>query len=379
MLLKSIVRSNVENSRTMKRLVEEVDSLKRSKHSRKRKRRSNTSCSTSSSDESDVPLKKRADPTKISLKVAPKKHSANLSIHKNPESKKGKTYAPSTSGNVSAKNSLSNSAKGKFISLETYSHEDEFPLSEPEDIEQAMQDDESSILEAGNLSQEEESEEPEDGIDLPLLGCSNSPNWMPTKSYMDWFNKAADVELNSDEIESIAAAYKSSDEIDSHFSPAKLPTSIMPNLTRAETYKQKLMYKAEHSYSLALKPLMTVLPKLTHDKETLSQVTSAIQLICSGNLQLNRLRRSSFTQTLNMNNNLRQSLLSNPVTHQELFGIEFEKALDNAIKANSLKSKLLNSDKSILEKFILQHQEKKTPKIPTSISLRSLNIMSALN
>ena len=362
MLLKHLVKSTKENTETVKALVNDMYEMKREKANYKNRSERSSSIISSRSGYSNTPSSNITyKSAAVTTPGCPKlRDSALASIEDSGRSKTASHSRPSirdlassssdndnsreispprrkiprTDGNNNpAKNNLTNAMKGKTkrgpISLSHYNFEEDFSPSEAADIERAI------------LDPDVADDSDEDSLDLPLLGDVPSPNWVPNENSLKWFLKASDLELNSKETDMIYKKYKSSEDLEEHFSPAKIPSSLWNSIkaNKSEHYKQKMLFKSQQNYTCAIKPLLDVLSNIPRqDKKSIENLTTAIQLISNGNLNLNRLRRSLVVPYIKKD--LRTPLLATRVTHNHLFGTQFDKAAETAIKESSSSSKI---------------------------------------
>ena len=162
--------------------------------------------------------------------------------------------------------------------------------------------------------------------EIPILGSKPPPCWVPPEKVFDWFLKVADMELNDTQFKELEAEFLSSDDVSTHFEPARLPSVIWDCIKtkRGENYRQRSAFKIQNYVCTALKPLLSVMGSLdSTDKTNRKLLASAIQLLVSSNLQMNRFRRS--LSLTNVKPEYRKKLLAQPLTHTELFGSDFEK------------------------------------------------------
>ena len=120
-----------------------------------------------------------------------------------------------------------------------------------------------------------------------------------------------------------------------------MPTTLWDTIKvcAAETYKQTIAFKAQNLTYMATMPLLSVLSDSDpNDLGSRNKISTAIQLICSANLQLNKFRRSMISPFLKKD--LKRSLLSHPVKHDNLFGHDFAKVTDQVIKEQTATNKL---------------------------------------
>lgn len=176
---------------------------------------------------------------------------------------------------------------------------------------------------------------------LPIISNETNGNWHISEDTLQWYQTVADLELDEEQILNLEELYSSSDNIAEEFVPPKVP-SVFWNKIRhnnVELYKHKSVMKSQKLTTLAVKPLLSVLDKMDRNDPNVSMIASSIQLICSANLQLSRLRRASTVKF--MKNDFKSELFSLPVTHRDLFGTDFEAAADQAIKAQNSSQKVL--------------------------------------
>lgn len=229
--------------------------------------------------------------------------------------------------------SSKNTSKGKSLAQlagsveedeESYSHEEEF--SALGELEMAM----------SNRS-------PSSGVPpepLPVIGNAPSPTWSPSSHVFDWFLTVADINLKKENLDEISEQYKPSDQVADHFHPPKLPEPVWQNVKSSSQYfGQKVVYQAQEYLLTALKPMLSVLEDPSIPTNSKAKISAAIQLVCSSNLQLNRYRRAMSSPHLNKD--VRKSILSIPVKHNSLFGDDFHKSVDEAIKLQASTSKAL--------------------------------------
>lgn len=180
-----------------------------------------------------------------------------------------------------------------------------------------------------------------------VIGGPANCSWEVPKDVFDWYLKVADVELKSDDLKSLKDLYTPSEESSSHFCPPRVPPSIWDNLksSSAETYKHKTCFSAQQCVYTAIMPLLSVLSSLD-DKDSVNKdrITGAIQLLCTSNLHMNRFRRALASSSVKRD--LRKSLMSAPVTHDNLFNKDFSKSVDEALKMRTATRKLLQPYRS---------------------------------
>ena len=188
--------------------------------------------------------------------------------------------------------------------------------------------------------EEEESEdEPEKDESFDVLGGPKKGLWTPSKKALEFYLKAADIELKPDLIKEIKEQYAAEDDLDAHFCPPRFPPSLWATVqsSQADIYRLKSLFKVQDNLFLSLKPLLDCLA--VAEGESKSKIIQAIQLISSSNLLLNRFRRSTIAPHLK--NELRKQVLSLPVTHDSFFGQDFCKATDNLVKEQSAIEKVV--------------------------------------
>ena len=218
--------------------------------------------------------------------------------------------------------------------------------ADPEGIlEQLLAQDSDEIEYSEEEEEEDSSKEKEDAAasdsdDLEVLGGDPEASWNPDKKVLDWYLKVADIELKPENLKKLKEAYKSSSDHESHFSPPRFSPGIWNAITsgssHADSYRLKTINKAQDKLYLALKPLLSVLSKCNKGQK--SELTSAIQLLCSANLTLNRYRRATCTPYLKKE--IRKQMLSLPVTHDALFGPDFTKYSDTVLKEQAALQKV---------------------------------------
>ena len=175
--------------------------------------------------------------------------------------------------------------------------------------------------------------------ELEILGASNEPVWNPPKNALEFYLKIANLELGKQVVKDLAANFKSSDEIDSHFTPPKFPEPFWAAVQSSppDSLKLKSIFSVQETLFLSLKPLLEALeesPK--HLKEKISQ---SIQLIASTNLSLNRFRRATIAPYLKRE--VKKNLMSLPVKHDAFFGEDFNKVSETLMKTQASVEKFL--------------------------------------
>ena len=182
-----------------------------------------------------------------------------------------------------------------------------------------------------------------DDSDFEIMGGQKEGSWAVSKKVMKWFNKVADIELEKPELDELKKSFLPSEEEAHHFQPPKLPLSMWQNITgssnHADAYRLKSVHKAQEGLYLALCPLLSALDSC--EKSIRPSLTSAIQLVCSSNLLLNKYRRASVASYIKKD--IRKHMLSLPVTHDNLFGKEFEKTTEGVLKEHAVLNKVLQN------------------------------------
>ena len=183
-------------------------------------------------------------------------------------------------------------------------------------------------------------------FDIPVLAAKPLHSWEAPKRSFEWFKRIADSELSEGDLEDFMKDFVPAKEVGKHFDPPKLPNSIwsrikFQNSCSDELFKQRSIMKSQKFQTSALMPLLSVLESLKPSDPNQKLVASAIQMICSSNLQLTRFRRTSVAKFVK--SELRQPLFSQPVTHLHMFGAEENKSAKKVIKTQATSfSKVLN-------------------------------------
>ena len=188
-----------------------------------------------------------------------------------------------------------------------------------------------------------EEEYADEDSDLEVMGGHKEGSWSVSDKVMAWFDKVADIELDKEKIEELKKKFDPSEEDAHHFVPPKLPLSLWQSISsgsnHADSYRLKSIFKAQESLYLALCPLLTALDSC--EKSLRPSLTSAIQLICSSNLLLNKYRRASVSPYIKKE--IRKHMISLPIAHDSLFGKEFEKTTEGVLKEHAVLNKLLHN------------------------------------
>ena len=179
-----------------------------------------------------------------------------------------------------------------------------------------------------------------------MLAAKPCHSWEAPKRSFEWFKRIADSKLSEGDLEDFMKDFVPAKEVGKHFDPPKLPNSIwsrikFQNSCSDELFKQRSIMKSQKFQTSALMPLLSVLESLKPSDPNQKLVASAIQMICSSNLQLTRFRRTSVAKFVK--SELRQPLFSQPVTHLHMFGAEENKSAKKVIKTQATSfSKVLN-------------------------------------
>lgn len=235
--------------------------------------------------------------------------------------------------------SVINPSKGKSVNpvQPQYSTDDHDPFVHEEEAsalggwEQAIYNEDSMCHESIG--------EPEEVF--PIIGGTAPPNWQPDDPVLQWFLKVADIDVKGEDFASIKEQFKHSEELSDHFTPPKLPEPLWRNIlasSQSQAYRHKSIFVAQDYLFTAIKPLLSLLAETTNP-EARNKITTSIQLICSSNLQLNRFRRA--TSALSINHDVRKSMMALPVKHNQLFGPDFTKSVEEAVKLQASTQKAI--------------------------------------
>ena len=178
--------------------------------------------------------------------------------------------------------------------------------------------------------------------DFPIISGESQPTWSPEPRTLAWFKKIADMELKQEQVDSILNDFIPPENLNEHFTPPVLPTSIWNQIkseSSSDIAKQRVVFRSHKLISSSLMPLLSVLESLDGDDPNQKLVASAIQLLCSSNLNLSRYRRSYVSKYVKPE--MKQALLSQPVTHQHLFGSDFDSSAEIVTKSQSSFQRLL--------------------------------------
>ena len=188
------------------------------------------------------------------------------------------------------------------------------------------------------------------GLDLDIIGGSEGESWTPSKKSFEWCLKVADLEMKKEDLDKIKKDFKANEKLSSHFEPPRLPTSVWNSINSSSNHTEgtrlKTIYKAQEYICLAVKPLISSLSLLP--KESRSNLSTAIQLLCNANLTLNHYRRAVVTP--HIKKDLRKQILGLPVTHDSFFGENFEKTADTVLKEQNTLNKIFITQKPNFKK-----------------------------
>lgn len=181
----------------------------------------------------------------------------------------------------------------------------------------------------------------EDSSDFPIIGSDGVHTWIPPTKAFSWFQKVVDVGISDEQFKAIDKSY-SPPEKDAHFfEPPKLPSAVWDAVKPVKTscWKLKACHKAQAYVTTAIKPLLSVLDSLDRsDDETRKKIANSIQLLSTANLQFNRLRRAIASPLIKKD--FRKAILSQPVRHNSMFGEDFAKTTETAVKDSKAYSKI---------------------------------------
>lgn len=183
-------------------------------------------------------------------------------------------------------------------------------------------------------------------FDIPIVGENESYSWEPPTKAFAWFKRVADKELSKELITEMLEDFIPSPEVEKHFMPPKLPSTVWKQLSanRGEYYKLNSMFQTQKLVCSAMMPLLSVLGSLKATDPNQKLLASSIQLLCTSNLQISRFRRASMAKLVKQD--LKQPLFSQPVTHLELFGNDLDSSADTILKTQSSLQKMLIPKKS---------------------------------
>ena len=178
---------------------------------------------------------------------------------------------------------------------------------------------------------------------LPIISSANKTNWSPGEEVMQWFASVADIDLTDDQIKSISDEYQPNTEVSQHFEPPQLPSPLWHKCKShaQEAFKQRSLHRIQQLSCSAIKPLIDVLDSLDPNDPNREKIAASIQLTCSANLRTSRLRRALTARFIKQD--IKQNLFSQPITHLDLFGSEFQTAAENANKSQATIQKVFPS------------------------------------
>lgn len=203
--------------------------------------------------------------------------------------------------------------------------------------------------------------------DLPIIGEKSSSTWTPPPKTFAWFCKVADLGIADEQFRSLDDTYSPPDSFAHYFVPAKLPPAVWDSVrqNRVSTLKLKACHKAQTYITSALKPLLSVLDALDPaDRENRSKLAYVVQLLSTSNLQFNRLKRAMSTPFIRKE--FRKTMLSQPITHNSLFGEDFVKTTELALKDVASTSKILHTRQPFRKSFQSQGRSNPGPSRPQS-------------
>lgn len=193
-------------------------------------------------------------------------------------------------------------------------------------------------------------------VSFPTLTASDNSTWKPSHDTVQWFSSIANIELDSNQLSSVNNDFQPPDDIAKIFEPPKVPKALWNRCKRSpsDTHNQRALTQIQDTVCSAIKPLLSVMESLNPTDPNLKKVASSIQLLAHANLKTSRVRRSFLSKHLR--NDIKYDLLSQPITSSELFGDNFDTAVENAYKAKASTQKAV---------FIPKPQVKPVEIIPT--------------
>lgn len=231
-------------------------------------------------------------------------------------------------------------------------------------IDQAHLDDAEAQNSSSIVDSEGQTDHPDISNDIPIIGVSNSSTWTPPPKAFAWFRKVADMGIPDEQFRSLDQSYLPPDSVAHYFEPAKLPPAVWDSvkLNRGSTLKLKACHRAQSYITSAFKPLLSVLESLDPSDDNRSKLAHAIQLLSSSNLQFNRFKRAMAGPFIKKE--FRKTMLSQPITHNCLFGEDFGKTSELALKDVSSSSRILQSPQSFRRPFQTQGRSNSGPSRP---------------
>lgn len=198
--------------------------------------------------------------------------------------------------------------------------------------------------------------------DIPIIGEKPPSTWSPPPKAFAWFRKVADLGITDEQFRSLDDAYTPPDSVEHYFEPAKLPPAFWDSVrqNRVSSLKFKAFHKAQSYLTSAIKPLLSVLDSLDpSDSENRSRLAYAIQLLSTSNLQFNRLKRAMAVP--HIRKEFRRSMLSKKITHNSLFGEDFTRTSELALKDVASSSKILYTPQPFCRPFLPQGRSNPGP------------------
>ena len=174
-----------------------------------------------------------------------------------------------------------------------------------------------------------------------VLGGKEDGLWAPSDKSWDFFLEAADIELKPELVTEIKDKFNGSEELNSHLQPPKFDKVLWSTVKKSlDGSKLKQIFHAQSLQYLAIKPLLDSLSK-TKSPEMQENLITSIQLMCSSNLQLNRLRRNM--TAFHLKPEYGRSLVNTKVTHNSLIGEEpdFLKTAESLVKEQTVVDKII--------------------------------------
>ena len=128
-----------------------------------------------------------------------------------------------------------------------------------------------------------------------IIGGSSEPTWSPSPDALSWFMNVCDLEVKHTALPDLLERFVPPETLAKHFTPPRLPSALW-GATKSSNYskmEQKSVFRAQEFIYAALMPLLSVLDYVSDkDPDARNDLTSAIQFLCTSNLQLNRFRRA---------------------------------------------------------------------------------------
>jgi hypothetical protein len=195
---------------------------------------------------------------------------------------------------------------------------------------------------------------------IPVLGNKPQYSWEPPKKAFSWYKKVADTDLTEDQVDEFMANFIPPTDVQCHFDPPKLPKIIWNKINSGteESYRQRSIVRSQKLLSSAMMPLLTVLDSLKSEDPHKEILASAMQMLCTSNLQLTKVRRSAIGRFVK--SDMKQPLFAQPVSHLHMFGTDFDSSADIAAKNQSAFQKVLYVPKKRTTTFqspIVQQQQ----------------------